>query len=93
MCSPTAIGALGLPESEPPALTSMTLLGDDLGSHNRINWRPMMGVRQLEHARQISDESRSPKGKVTLDLLWSDRRLGVLAAVALAPPSDWSAPG
>jgi pimeloyl-ACP methyl ester carboxylesterase len=49
-----------------------------------------MGVRQLENARGTSDESirladrKTTRGRAVLDLLWSDWRLGVLAAFALA---------
>lgn len=48
-----------------------------------------MGVKQLEHARETSDESHSPAGEETtggravLDLLWSDWRLGALVGFAL----------
>lgn len=49
-----------------------------------------MGIRQLEHARQTSDEGpraadeESTKGRAVLDLVWSDWRLGALVAFALA---------
>ena len=49
-----------------------------------------MGVKQLENARGIADQHNGPEdeartgGGSVLDRLWSDRRLGVLAVVALA---------
>jgi pimeloyl-ACP methyl ester carboxylesterase len=49
-----------------------------------------MGVKQLENARRTTDQSIRPageqrtRGRPVLDLLWSDWRFGVLAAVALA---------
>jgi len=47
-----------------------------------------MGVTHLEDSRETSKsgpaDDQSPEGKAMLDLLWSDWRLGVLGAAALA---------
>lgn len=47
-----------------------------------------MGVTQLDHAHETSDETQHPTGggrtRAVLDLLWSDWRLGLLTAFALA---------
>ncbi len=49
-----------------------------------------MGVKQSEEAREVTDHSlhfageQRTRGSAVLDLLWSDWRVGLLAAVALA---------
>jgi hypothetical protein len=59
-----------------------------------MNWGPVMGVKQLEEARGTTDHTirsageQRTAGSAVLDLLWSDWRLGVLAAVALAAGWD-----